>query len=463
MKPQAMFYKPEKVRVLWDTWMYYHQGTYYLYYLLLEPTERDGSHGHGICMARSTDGVNWSETGLIFMKDPDATGLGTGSVWPAEDFERSGTFVMNFSEWFDWTIQSQFIRFAESKDLVHWQRLDQDTDFKADPRWYTTFPDEKRGSRWDCIYTIRRPGGGRYGYWTATPRERPGFGFGEALDGVHWRALPPPVVEGGPSGMGNVEAGAIEALGGRYYMMVGAFGRLGRHGMFTFIADQPQGPFRPAEKNPFLLTSEGHLNTYFARFFPTPDGMLVNHHSIAKNNGGNYFAPLKRAVVDTEGTLRLGWWSGNEKLKVRIVDIAEAAEPSSPVMLDAHLDPDQGFILEGDMLLPRGHEQQTGVFIETVEQDGEAFMVQPGGAVVMGRMQLAGLVLVQEERVDRAMTFGEKVRFRLLVKHSLSEFYLDDILIQCISLPQRATGRIGLIRDTPASIGCLRGWQCSGA
>ncbi len=31
------------------------------------------------------------------------------------------------------------------------------------------------------------------------------------------------------------------------------------------------------------------------------------------------------------------------------------------------------------------------------------------------------------------------------MKHSLIEFYLDDVLIECYSLPQDATGRIGLI------------------
>ncbi len=53
------------------------------------------------------------------------------------------------------------------------------------------------------------------------------------------------------------------------------------------------------------------------------------------------------------------------------------------------------------------------------------------------------------------MTFGRPARFRLLVKHSLIEFYLDDILIECYSLPQDATGRIGLIGGGEA-IGKLR-------
>ena len=43
------------------------------------------------------------------------------------------------------------------------------------------------------------------------------------------------------------------------------------------------------------------------------------------------------------------------------------------------------------------------------------------------------------------MQFPALAPFRLLVKGSLLEFYLNDILIECFSLPAEATGRIGLI------------------
>ena len=70
------------------------------------------------------------------------------------------------------------------------------------------------------------------------------------------------------------EVGAIEKIGQRYYMMFGVGGI-----MVTLVSDSPQGPFKAAKKNYRLLT--GH--TYFSRFFRVPDGVLVNHHSIARN------------------------------------------------------------------------------------------------------------------------------------------------------------------------------------
>ena len=150
-------------------------------------------------------------------------------------------------------------------------------------------------------------------------------------DGITWKALAPPKV----SGVGEGEVGAIEKIGDRYYMMFGTGGL-----MVTLVADRPEGPFVAAQKNFRLLA--GH--TYFARFFPTPDGLLVNHHSIARD-GQVFFGTLKATVLDDEGTLRLGWWPGNEQLKHQAVDVeptaAQAGERTAVAMIEPELDAGQ--------------------------------------------------------------------------------------------------------------------------
>src|SRR5436190_8172097 len=105
---------------MWDTWLYYHDGTYYLYYLVTEH-----SPGEGICLATSPDGVHWTEHGLIFPKADDSLWLGTGSVWKSSTFDQDGKYIMNFSEWRGpkMGVGQQTIFFAESTDLVHWTRL----------------------------------------------------------------------------------------------------------------------------------------------------------------------------------------------------------------------------------------------------------------------------------------------------------------------------------------------------
>jgi len=434
---QTMFYKARAVETgnMWDTWLYLHEGTYYLYYLA-----KSGARWDNISMATSPDGVHWKEVGRVLFKEPDVTWMGTGSTWKSPNYKKDGKFFMNFSWWIG---PRQTIFFAESTDLVHWNRLDRKKyEFKQDTRWY------QPNGRWDCIYTIARPGGGLYGYWTATPKPETGgrFGFGQTFDGVTWEALPPPKVHG----VGGGEAGAVEKIGKKYYMMFGTKGM-----MVTLVADRPEGPFHAAKKNLALLS--GH--TYFSRFFPTPDGVLVNHHSIARNRQV-YFGLLKSTVVDGEGTLRLGWWKGNEKLKdgATVVELPRpAAKADSPIAIcDKMLDADAGALLEGRLTLPAATDAKpVGLYISCGKDQGSAILVYAGGRSELGVMKADGTGFRAEKRVDRQMDFGRTPAFRLLLKHSLLEFYLNDILIECYSLPTSADGRIGLIGD----ISDLKAWE----
>ena len=60
---------------------------------------------------------------------------------------------------------------------------------------------------------------------------------------------------------------------------------------------------------------------------------------------------------------------------------------------------------------------------------------------------------------DREWPFGPTARFRLLLKGSLIEFYLEDLLIDCYSLPQGASGRIGILpAGDPAALTALKAW-----
>jgi len=424
---QTMFYKAKTRETgnMWDTWLYFHEGTYYLYYLA-----KSGSKWDNISMATSSDGVHWNEIGRVLSKREDVVWMGTGSTWKSPSFDQDGKFFMNFSEWEG---PRQTIFFAESNDLIHWTRLDVQYEFKQDERWY------QPNGRWDCIWTIPRPGGGLYGYWTATPKPETGgrFGFGETLDGVRWKALAPPEVHG----VGDGEVGAIERIGEKYYMMFGTGGI-----MVTLTTDKPERPFHAAKKNFRLLS--GH--TYFSRFFPVCDCMLVNHHSIARN-GQVYFGLLKQAVLDSDGTLRLGWWKGNEKMKHEAVEmqLPPAANNDSPiVMLEDTFDTDQGVMLKGILPLPESQNApRSGVYIECGKEQGTAILVDSDGVAELGPMQNDGSGFACEKQVNREMSFGNRPAFRLLLKHSLLEFYLNDILIECFSMSGDATGRIGFIRQ----------------
>ena len=434
--PQTMFYKARSRRTgtMWDTWLYHHQGTHYLFYLAKASGKWDN-----ISMATSPDGVHWTEHGRVLSKGRGVTWMGTGSTWPSPQFAKDRTFFLNFSEWRG---PRQTIFFAESKDLLAWTRLPDRYEFVQDERWY-----EPRG-RWDCIWTLAKPDGtGLYGYWTATPKKATGgrFGFGQSADGITWEALAPPKVHG----VGGGEVGAIEKVGDRYYMMFGHYPT-----MRTLVAERPEGPFHAATKNLVLLDK----HTYFSRFYPSLDGLLVNHHAMARN-GQVYFAPLKRAAVDDEGTLRLAWWGGNEKAKHRPVAIeppAAGAARGRIAMLANRFDSRGGIILEGTLPLPAKGARRPGLYVACGADSGAAVLVGAGGVTEIGPMRADGSGFKAESRIDREMPFGQPARFRLLLRDSLIEFYLDDVLIDCHSLPADATGRVGLIGGATAR----NAWEC---
>lgn len=430
-----MFYRPSlrETGRMWDTWLFFRDGKYYLYYLA-----NQGKSWDNVSMALSDDGVHWKEQGVVLTKAADAVWMGTGSTWRSPRFAQDGKYFLNFSEWRG---KQQTIFFAESTDLVHWRRLGRELEFKPNPRWYNL--DRGDQSRWDCIYTIPREEGGLWGYWTANPKGRIGVGFGQTLDGVRWEALAPPTLEWDRS----CEAGAVEKLGAKYYLMLGT-GDGTHHGMFTFLADRPQGPFQRARKNFRLLTSQGHGNTYFARFFPTPGGMLVSHHSIARS-GEVFMGTVKRAAIDQEGTLRLAWWEGNEKLKHERIDVSEPSTGAvrPPIlMLERPFDAASGVVLEGVLSKPSARgATRGGLYVEHAGGSGTAILVGPGSAAELGPIRPDGSGFKGENQLDREMQLGPTARLRLLVKETLVEFYLDDMLIQCYSMPERASGRLGLI------------------
>ncbi len=440
-----MFYKPTKPETghIWDTWLLLHEGTYYLYYLAATHRPTPDQPWDNTSVATSSDGVHWTEVGPILVKKPEATWMGTGSTWINPAPELGGAkFQMNFSEW---TGPRQTIFMAESDDLLNWTRLSDEFEFVQDERWY------HREGRWDCIWTIDRPGGGLYGYWTATANDETNgqFGFGESLDGRTWTALQPPVVHGFEKPDVGGEVGAIEPLGDRYIMMFG-YGQ-----MHTLLADAPEGPFTLATVNTKLLG--GH--TYFSRFLRTDEHLFVNHHSIARD-GAVYMAPLKCAAEDDAGAVRLMYWSGNDALKGDAIEVEAPSLANGPAatLLDTTFDAETGFILEGSLALPDAGCAPRGIYLECEPGKGPAILFDAGGVATLGDMNADGSALEVIFTENRECAFGSPARFRLMLQRDLIEFYLDDVLIECFSLPGVATGKLGFITDDAIAVTDLRAW-----
>jgi hypothetical protein len=389
--------------------------------------------------------VIWEDHGpALTHSDQMVRYLGTGSVWKAADFDQTGDFLCNYCEWRkEGEKNVQCILFASSTDLLHWQKFPEETIFHIDESYYKRIEEGAQWAwqdpRWDGISVIPKPGGGYYGFWTATPKEGLSFGFGESVDGLHWQALPPPVIEwDGEPCMHFIEVGGVWQLGEQYYAMLGDYAA-NHCGMFTFIADAPGGPYRPAAKNVALLHNQSRMHVYFSRFFQGPDGVLVNHHALAEGQFADphfvvYCSPFKRAVVQ-DGALYLKWWQGNEQIKGDEVPLPAISGSTIPYPQE------QGIVLEGQMQLP-------GRWIIYTEAGGQIVLsVDPQGVVEIGRVDPQGN-LHWEESIDRQVSFGTAPAFRLLLHKTMLELYLEDYLIQCYSMLQPPAGRLMLENST---------------
>lgn len=458
-EPVYMFFgSPRGNAYMWDTWVFHNDGTYYLFWLDAGKSDPDSISWESHAMAVSQDGVHWQHKGEIYRKKEGVVWLGTGHTWRSPDFANNGKFINNYSEWHK--EKGQDIHFAESTDLLNWKKVDEKYRFVQDTRWYQEY------GRWDCIDALPRPGGGLYGFWTASPdlAKVPGakFGFGESLDGITWKALKPPVVKGLPESTG-VEVGGAHKVGDTYYIMLS-------HG-FIFRSKSIHGPYEPQPKNFNLY--RGKL--YFPRFLHNhPDGLMTNCHLVSGR--GVRFAPLKRVIIDDEGIMRAVWWEGNEALKHFPLEATVGNETTrgTITLLNDTFPAEDGVLFEGQ-IVPGAKEGDAprGIYFDVNRGDGFAFTLYTD-RIEFGRLLGSGNTSDNKPcllengipfpnpfdedyhkstgwdadpsattGLDRGITFPARTKIRILAKEDCLEVYCNDhmMLIQRIV---HWNGRIGL-------------------
>lgn len=432
---QAGFYTPpHRVGLMWDNWLYYLKGKYYMYYIA-GPIEKWDAHE----IAVSSDGVHWDYYGTAVKPRPGTTWIGTGHVWKSPGFEQNRLWNLNYSEWFG---DKQDIMFATSPDLLHWTKVDESLRFVQDSRWY------KPKGRWDCIDVVSGEDGWLYGYFTADPDPSKvdyphcGFGFARSRDGLRWEALPP--VRGDMNG----EFGGIQKFGRKYYIVMSE-GRIG-------VGDSPQGPFWQQKKNRNVFGG----NTYFPRFFHTaPGGPLMDHFY---NGGAVYAAPLKATRTDREWTLRLVWWRGNEKLKAARIPAKISAGDGPIQWREEPLDLNQTLTIEGTVHLPAPDATGSsicGLLLDQGTNSAGCVAFEPTqtlfGSVVLDALPLK---LAVRQKAKRDLDFGRTQRFRVLLNRDMMEVYVNDYLTLLVRVNH--TGRLGLVTGgKPGAIRNLRIWR----
>jgi hypothetical protein len=276
--------------------------------------------------------------------------------------------------------------------------------------------------------------------------------------------LPPPQVKGLGPGAPR-EVGGAARIDGKYYLMFCTC----QGEMQVMAADRPEGPFSVQGKNVKLLFGQ----THFARFTSGTDEPLVAHHIMAPSGLDTqpdcYLAPLKRVDVDQEGIVRLAYWEGNDRLKTREVEVIDPKQGANGndrlVMFENRFDTDQGLVLEGDFSdFKRGRflSLDQGLYIETdpVSKSGVGIMIKSFGITQIGTMKGDATRFRMDSFINRQVSYGKNPHFRLLVRGSLFEFYINDLFVQSYAMPDDATGRIGYIHNgNPQSVGRFRAWK----
>lgn len=397
-----------KKHLTWDTWMYCYGGKYYLYYLIT-----DRSPGEGFGVAVSEDGVHFEDLGqCIGPSDKMEFYLGTGSVWKKTDFEKSGEFICNYSEWRKDALTGanvQNILFAHSRNLIDWTKYGDEKMFGIDETRYVK--NELDGGRWDCIFPLRTENGYQ-GFFTATPKGYCGCGYAVSEDGVCWKAGRPPEFDLSEKGVKEgIEAGGVCIHNGRYYMLMGTY--CNEYGIAVMVSDTPDGVYRPQKKNFALLANRSFRHAYFMRFFERGGSLYVNHHAICRQENEfsrplTYFSPIKKVTFDEEDTLRLIWSEENDLLKGKYL--------SAP-------DFDRGFIAEG-------------IF----NCGGELVFGTENGKVGFSADLANGVITIKEdgrtaEECRKDMTFPEG-KFIFLYREGLGELYIDNYFITCYTFPE---------------------------
>lgn len=489
----GMIYRPSVGRFK-DGFALWHDGQFYLFSMY--KVSGDDNNFRNVWLARSGDGVHWKDVGPVIKDAPF-------NIWAMAVHRVGDRFIMNHGSFSRPGVQN-VIRFWESTDLVHWKYAGPETDLFPDPRWY--HPD----SRLDCMDVVPVVENGQtkyYGFATG-----PG-GFLESKDGIRWSGMPPGSIDWGvvlppptPADEGPFEIGGCHEMGGKYYLAGGWFNYMGGtgYGVYTLVADAASGPFRPDMTAYRLCGNSTRWVALWARFCKTNTDLLINgymYSGYTYETGETWLPPLKRAIVDSGGHLRLGYWNGNDAIKgtaanvdlsrCKMVYPGEAnsnclcsataarldiqAQPerdstnrtnlaTTVAVLDSTFDWNNGVVIEGTIQATcrdrRTAASSVGFYLEEKPGEGTAILLHGYGRTEIGKMTLADRVDFRPEdaigpgcAAPAGIVLHTNHTFRLLIRKNMFELYLDDMFVQTFNTTHEAGGiglppqRIGFVSE----------------
>jgi hypothetical protein len=463
--------------------------------------------GESVWLATSADGVHWKDYGVVLKSE----GFKNNRVWKQYVSKVGDRYIMDYGAFSEPNSNNNLLRFFESTDLVHWKFL---YEIPIDAEHYRT------DGRWDHMFMLPKdqsnPQAGYFGYMVANPIDHGGFGMMESDDGVHYRPIKAPDIIADFQ-IPTLEPGGVKKIGNKYYFIGGDSNHFGfsGYGVYTLVADSPTGPFHPDLPAYRLTGTSGidgdsfvHVLAAFVK--DSPEDLVSDPFSFNSTPGTEgrdvWFLPMRKAVVDKEGHLRLAYWKQNDLAKgneikgdatQNLVAFPPGQTDSNPIVktaatsdsisietdknwrafpwlnplklrkgvlvLNKYFDLDKGVIIEGNIQAssanprnPFGRKMYAGFYLEGIEaQLGTAIMLEVGEPQwresLIGKLALSTDFSFEPQDVTgrnsatiTGLDNGKAHTFRLWIRGGQIELYIDDMLMQSFFF-QRSTGRIGFI------------------
>lgn len=508
----GFLYKPSKGS-FWDPTVIYANHQYYMYTMY---------GGDSVWLATSKDGVHWKDYGVVLKSE----GFKNNRVWKQYISKVGDQYIMDYGAFTAPGTNNNLLRFWQSSDLIHWKFLYQ---LPIDTKYY------RADGRWDHMFIVPRDGhdrtAGYLGYMVANPIDHGGFGMMESADGIHFHPIKAPAIDA-DFDIPTLEPGGVEKFGNKYYFIGGDANHYGfsGYGVYTYVADSPLGPFRPDLKAYRLSGTSGidgdtYINILAAFVKYSPERLISAPFSLQSTPGtagsGVWFLPMRKAIVDAQGHLRLAYWKQNDLAKgVELnVDTSKNTVAFPPgqtetshliklvasggsmtistvtnwrafpwlnplkmrhgvVVLDQYFDLNKGVIIEGTIRAhdltpktPYSRKMYAGFYVEGAEGGpGTAIMLEVGQpqwrASQIGKLTLDTAFHFQSLDVTNrncatvtGLDDGKTHTFRLWLRGGQMELYIDDLLMQSFFF-ERPSGRIGFIaQETEAQFSNLKFYQ----
>ena len=315
VSPKNGFLYQPSVGSFWDPTVIYANNRYYMYTMY---------GGDGVWLATSDDGVHWKDFGVVLKSQ----GFKNNRVWKQYIHKVGDRYILNHGAFTDQGSNNNLLRFYESKDLIHWTYL---YEVPINPELY------RSDGRWDHMFVVpkneQKPNDGYLGYVVADPIDHGGFGMMESPDGIHFKPIKAPEIIS-DFRIPTLEIGGIKKVGGKYYLLGGNVNHFGfyGYGVYSYVADSLTGPFRPDMEAYRLTGTSGIDGNYYIHVLAcfvkdSPEDLVSDPLTFRSSSGtdgqGTWFLPMRKAVVDAQGHLRLAYWNQN--------DLAKGAEISADV------------------------------------------------------------------------------------------------------------------------------------